>query len=202
MTAIAAAGTADDIFLLRRASFIPDEVAEAPAFVALLHGTLSQVAHARQCCERNDGTAQRPPDRSPADQLRHRPERPPDGATARRQRPVLPSTTTQRSRRSTAAPATTASRSASSTASQRDSADRRHRRGRRLRHRRDDARLPEPRHLERRWSPRAAAATTGSSSTATRPSCASKATPATTSSSCAPSPSPRPTPTARSRPTR
>ncbi len=32
----------DDVFLLRRSSFIPDEVSEAPAFVALLHGTLDQ----------------------------------------------------------------------------------------------------------------------------------------------------------------
>ena len=34
---------ADDIFLLRRMKFIPNETAERPAFVALLHGTLDQV---------------------------------------------------------------------------------------------------------------------------------------------------------------
>src|SRR5690606_9319594 len=32
----------DDIFLLRRMSFIPGEVSDSPAFVALLHGDLNQ----------------------------------------------------------------------------------------------------------------------------------------------------------------
>ena len=52
----------------------------------------------------------------PADQLRHRAQRPPDRLRPRRQRRVLHATTTARSRRSTAAPATTASRSARSSA--------------------------------------------------------------------------------------
>ena len=72
-----------------------------------------------------------------------------------------------------------------------------------------DPRLAEPRHAARRWSRRAARATTSSSSTPTRPSCGSRATTATTASSSAPSRSRRcstapscSTPTASPRPRR
>ena len=46
----------DDIFLLRRSTAIPNEIADRPAFVALLHGTLAQT----QASDPNGDPAIRP----------------------------------------------------------------------------------------------------------------------------------------------
>jgi len=67
---------ADDIFLLRRATSIPGESADRPAYVALLHGALAL---------HRDRPGQRA-NRGAAGQLRCRPQRPAERVRPRRQR--------------------------------------------------------------------------------------------------------------------
>ena len=125
---------ADDIFLLRAATVhrrrarpaarAPRETADRPAYVALLAGRGGTPVDSHADLRRRQrprllprhDRRQRAERVRPADQLRHRAQRPADGLRPRRQRRLLRRRHDARSSRSTAAPATTASRSARSSA--------------------------------------------------------------------------------------